>query len=412
MVAAQVPLRRNRSFVVFCAAQTVSAFGDAVSLVALPLLVLAATGSVAWMGLVTASGIAGYIVAGAVGGLVVDRFDRRRLMIVTSVLQAVAYLAVPVVWAVAPQVWLLFVVVPAGAMLGLTFQVGYVTVLPALVTGDQLTSANGALQAGLAAGGIAGSAGAGLLCAVLGPAPAVGVDAGTFVVAALGVLAIRLPEQSGRAGSAGPLRWPDYLAGLRFLWATPVLRALTVLLSVQTFVTLGVTDLLIFHLRHDLGQPAPVVGYVLVAASAGTLLAGLCVGRLRRRLGFSACWIGSGVVAGVVLSVLGYAHSAVLVALIAAVFLGSITIGGTCSMSLRQEITPPDLLGRVTAAFWTSHYLLGPLGAALLTALAGRYSVATVCLAAGLVLAGSALAGLGTAVAAPYRATAPLGPQR
>jgi hypothetical protein len=397
------PLRRNRSFVVFCGAQTVSAFGDSVSLVALPLLVLEATGSVARMGLVTASGVAGFVVAGAFGGLVADRFDRRRLMIVTSVLQAAAYLVVPVAWAVGPQVWLLFVVVPVGAVLGITFQVGYVAVLPALVAQDQLTAANGVLQSGLAAGGIIGSAVAGVLCAVLGPATAVGVDAGTFVVAALGVLAIRLPASSGPAAA---LHWPDYLAGLRFLWATPVLRALTVLLSVQVFVTLGVTDLLIFHLRHDLGQPAPVVGYVLMAASAGTLAAGLCVGRLRRRFGFPACWIGSGVVAGVMLSLLGYARSAVLVAVLAAVFLASITIGGTCSMSLRQEIVPAPLLGRVTAAFWTSHYLLGPLGAALLTALAGRYSVATVCLAAGVVLAGSALAGLGTAVAAPYRVTA------
>lgn len=406
VVTTQVPLRRNRSFVVFCGAQTVSAFGDAVSLVALPLLVLDMTGSVARMGLVTASGVAGYVIAGAFGGVVVDRFDRRRLMVVTSFLQALVYLAVPVVWAVAPQLWLLFVVVPAGAVLGTTFQVGYVAVLPALVAGDQLTSANGVLQSGLAAGGIGGSAVAGVLCAVLGPATAVGVDAGTFAGVALGVLAIRLPGPSRPAASAEPLRWPDYLAGLRFLWATPVLRALTVLLSVQTFVTLGVTDLLIFHLRHDLGQPAPVVGYVLMAASAGTLVAGMCVGRLRRRLGFSACWIGSGVVAGFAVAVLGYAQSAALVAVLAAVFLGSIMIGGTCSMSLRQEITPAHLLGRVTAAFWTSHYLFGPLGAALLTALAGRYSVATVCLAAGVVLAGSALAGLATAVATPYRAAA------
>jgi len=58
---------------------------------------------------------------------------------------------VPVVWAVAPQVWLLFVVVPVGAVFGMTFQVGYVAVLPALVADDQLTSANGALQSGLAA---------------------------------------------------------------------------------------------------------------------------------------------------------------------------------------------------------------------------------------------------------------------
>lgn len=403
---AQVPLRRNRPFVVFCGSQTISAIGDAVSLIALPLLVLDATGSVARMGLVTAAGIAGYVVAGAFGGVVVDRFDRRRLMVVTSILQALAYLAVPVVWAVAPQVWLLFVVVPVGAVLGTTFQVGYVAVLPALVSGDQLTSANGVLQSGLAAGGIGGSAVAGVLCAVLGPATAVGVDAGTFVVSALGVLAIRLPGSTGPTDTAGSLRWADYLAGMRFLWATPVLRALTVLLSVQTFVTLGVTDLLIFHLRHDLGQSAPVVGYVLTAASAGTLVAGVCVGRLRRRFGFSVCWIGSGVLAGAVVTVLGYTQSAVLVAVLAAGFLGSITIGGTCSMSLRQEITPAHLLGRVTAAFWTSHYLLGPLGAALLTAAAARYSVATVCLAAGVVLAGSALAGLGTAVAAPYRAAA------
>jgi MFS family permease len=403
VVAAPARLRRNRRFAVFCGAQTVSAIGDAVSLVALPLLVLDATGSVAMMGLLTAVGTAGYVVAGAFGGLVVDRFDRRRLMVVTSVLKALVYLAVPVVWAVAPQVWLLFVVVPAGAVLGMTFQVGYVAVLPALVAEDQITSANGMLQSGLAAGGIGGSALAGVLCAVLGPATAVGVDAATFVVAALGVLAIRLP---GATGSAGSLRWPDYLAGLRFLWATPVLRALTVLLSVQTFVALGVTDLLIFHLRHDLGQPAPVVGYVLTAASAGSLVAGLCVGRLRRQFGFAVCWIGSGVLAGVVVAALGYTQSAALVAVLAAGFVGSTTIGGTCSMSLRQEITPAHLLGRVTAAFWTSHYLLGPLGAAVLTAAAGRYSVAAVCLVAGVVLAGSALAGLGTAIAAPRRLAA------
>jgi len=151
MPTARVPLRRNRPFAVFCGSQAVSAFGDGVSPVAVPVLVLDATGSVAMMGLVTAAGAVGYIVAGAFGGAVVDRFDRRRLMVGTSVLQAVVCLAVPVVWAVAPQVWLLFVVVPVGAVFGMTFQVGYVAVLPALVADDQLTSANGALQSGLAA---------------------------------------------------------------------------------------------------------------------------------------------------------------------------------------------------------------------------------------------------------------------
>jgi MFS family permease len=396
VLAVPVHLHRNARFVVFCGTQTVSAIGDAISLVALPLLVLDATGSVAKMGLLTATGTAGYLVAGAFGGVVMDRFDRGRLMVVTALLQALAYLAVPLVWLMAPRVWLLFVVMPVGAVLGMTFQVGYVTVLPVLVADDQLTSANGMVQSWLAAGGIGGSAVAGVLCAVLSPAAAIGVDAATFVVAAAGVLAIRLPRSARPAGS---LRWPDYVAGLRFLWVTPVLRALTILLSVQTFVTLGVTDLVIFYLRHDLGQPAPVVGYVLTAASAGALVAGLCVGWLRRRFGFGVCWIGSGVLAGLALAVLGYTASAILVAVLAAVFVGSTTIGGTCSMSLRQEITPPHLLGRVTSAFWTTHYLLAPVGAAVLTAAAGRYSAAAVCLIAGVVLGAAALAGLGTAIA-------------
>jgi hypothetical protein len=64
--------------------------------------------------------------------------------------------------------------------------------------------------------------------------------------------AVRGAGSARPADSAGPLRWADYPAGLRFLWATPVLRAPTMLPPVQTFVTLGVTDLLIFRLRHDL----------------------------------------------------------------------------------------------------------------------------------------------------------------
>jgi MFS family permease len=390
-VAGSVRLSRNRRFVVFCCTETISAVGNAISLVALPLLVLDTTGSVAKMGLLTAVGTAGgYIVASAASGPVVDRFDRGRLMAATAVLQAVAYLVVPVVWLIAPQVWVLFVVMPTGAVLGITFQIGYVTVLPALVADDQLTSANGILQSWLAASGIGGSAAAGLLCSFLSPAAAIGVDAVTFLVSALGILMLRLPRSADLSES---LHWSDYLAGLRFLWKTPVLRAMTVLLSVQTFVTLGVTDLMIFHLRHDLHQPSPVVGYVLTVASAGSLVAGLCVGWLRRRAGFAVSWIGSSVLAGAALCPLGETRPAILVGVLAAIFVGSTTIGGTCSMSLRQQITPANLLGRVTAAFWATHYALAPVGAAVLTAAAGQYSAAAVCLAGGVVVAVSALVG-------------------
>jgi hypothetical protein len=72
-------------------------------------------------------------------------------------------------------------------------------------------------------------------------------------------------------------------------------------------------------------------------------------------------------------------------------------------MSLRQEITPDHLLGRVTSAFWSTHYSLGPVGAAALTWAAGRYGVPAVCVVAG---AGCLLVAVGGLVT-PIRQAGP-----
>ena len=69
--------------------------------------------------------------------------------------------------------------------------------------------------------------------------------------------------------------------------------------------------------------------------------------------------------------------------MLAALYLGCASVAGICSMSLRQQVTPDHLLGRVTAAFWTIHFSLGPLGAALLTWTAGHYGVMAACVASG-----------------------------
>jgi hypothetical protein len=83
-----------------------------------------------------------------------------------------------------------------------------------------------------------------------------------------------------------------------------------------------------------------------------------------------------------------------VVAALAAAYLGCSSVGGICSMSLRQQVTPDHLLGRVTSAFWTAHFSLGPAGAAVLAWAAGRYGVGPVCPASGagcLLIAAAAL---------------------
>lgn len=66
-----------------------------------------------------------------------------------------------------------------------------------------------------------------------------------------------------------------------------------------------------------------------------------------------------------------------------ALYLGCVSVAGICSMSLRQQVTPDHLLGRVTSAFWTIHFSMGPVGAAVLTWGAARYGTTPVFVLAG-----------------------------
>lgn len=402
-------LWRDRNFMVFWGSQTLSVAGDSFALIAVPLLVLHVTGSVARMGLLTGLASAASVAAGVFAGVLADRLDRRRLLIWCDLARMALYGIVPVAWAFGPKIWLLYVILPAAEAIGMVFQVTYVTVVRTLVEPSRITEANGRLGATSAAAGIGGPLLAGVVAGWAGPTAAIAVNAASFGISALGVVMIRFgrrttasqpappappsPEASAARGvqqagespedqeARGP--WREMLAGARFLWRQPVLRALTVLLSFFIFLTLGLTDVLIYHLKHDLGQPDRAVGAVLAVAALGTVAGSLLVGPVRRRLGFGASWIGAIAVAGLAVVGLGTSGGVPAVAVAAAVYLGCVSVAGIASMSLRQQVTPDHLLGRVTSAFWTIHFSLGPAGAAVLTWGAQRHGVAVVCLLAG-----------------------------
>ncbi|MFF4832864.1 MFS transporter [Streptomyces sp. NPDC001315] len=402
------PLWRQRDFGIFWAAQTLSVLGDSFALIALPLLVLQATGSVARMGLLTAVGGVASVLAALFSGAVVDRVDRRRLLIGCDLVRMGLYAVIPLVWLYGPRIWLLYAILPLCEAVGMLFAVGYVTVVRSLVGTSQLTEANGRLNATAAAAGVLGPLCAGLVAAWTGPAAAVGVDAASFGVSAACMVFVRFRGRAGAeadgsvgragAGADGSVEragaradrstertglWRDLRAGVSFLYRHPVLRTLTALLFVFSFLTLGLTDLVIYHLKHDLRHDDGTVGSVMAAGALGTIAGSLLVARVRRRFGFGATWTGAVAVCGLAFAGLGWARDVPVVAVLSAVFLACVAVAGTSSMSLRQEVTPEQLLGRVTSAFWTLQYAAAPVGAVVLTWAAERRGTAPVGLVAG-----------------------------
>jgi hypothetical protein len=185
------------------------------------------------------------------------------------------------------------------------------------------------------------------------------------------------------AAADGPGRWAGWLAGARFLWQ-PTLRSLTGALALFVFASYGLTDVLSYYLSHDLRQPDRVVGLVLAIAALGTVGDAIATAPLRRVLGFGRCWIGALGLCGLAVAALGATAAVPVITVLAAGYLGCVSVAGICSVSLRQEVTRDRLLGRVTAAFWTLHFAPGPPGAALLTWVAAHAGVAVACLGSGL----------------------------
>jgi MFS family permease len=376
---------RRRDFDVFWLGQTLSSLGDGFAFIALPLLVLEVTGSVAKMGLVTAISGVGQVLVGLLSGALMDRLDRRRVMIVCDIARAGLFALIPLGWmTVGPSMALVYAVTALGSALSTLFSVGYVTAIPSLVGPERVTEANGRLTASMGVCFVVGPALAGLVSAKVGPAWAVGVDALSFIASALSLATIRF----GRVRSAPAAGQKDrgVLDGVRFLVRHPVLRPTTVYFSAIAILGAGVLDLLVFLLKRELHEGDGAVGVVMGLGAVGAALGGLVAAPSRRRFGFGVSFLGASVLQGLAIAGMGLSWASSVAVGCAALWSAGMTVRGVVTMSLRQQITPDHLLGRVTATFWTLGFASAPLGAALATWIAEHAGVRPVLVVTGTLL--------------------------
>lgn len=381
--ATPTSLWKSRDFNVYWLGQTLSGLGDAFASIAVPLLVLQSTGSLHRMGRLSAIVAVAHVVAGLVSGSLVDRFDRRRLMIVCDLGRWAAYSAVPLVWWLhGPSYPLLVAVGCVGALLGNTFQVAAITAVARLVPRAQLIDANGRMHGSYAVMFFVGPMLAGEVCQRLGPTAAIAIDCASYIVSAASLTLVRARFESDvvreRVGVV-----EGFLSGLRFLGANPVLRALTVLLGLSSLLMAGRENLLIYHVKRELHRDDRAVGRVFALAALGAVLGASITPAMRARWGFAACWLGAGVLMGASLAGLGFAPTVGAAAGFAMAVAFGETVRGINTMTLRQEITPDRLLGRVTAAFWAMLTVPAAVGAEVNARLAERYGVPRVMAAIG-----------------------------
>ncbi|MEU7652648.1 MFS transporter [Micromonospora taraxaci] len=359
----------GRDFRLLWSAAVSSRFGDALRTPALALLAVTVTRDPRIIAAVTVAGQLPPLLFGLLGGVYADRWDRRRTMAVVDGVRAAVVAALAVAVALhRASVLVLLVAAFLLAALGTLFDSASFALLPALVPPDALPRANGRLQAGTAvAGGFLGAPAAGVLFAVA-PALPFALDAVTFAVAALLVLALTPAPVAGTQPRSGVRRgsvWGEIVEGLRWLYAHRTLWRVTVLTSASNLAISGIMAVLVLYALDVLRVPPAGYGLFAAAAIVGGVVGALGSGRLAARLGTVPAL---GVVLAaetVALSGFALARHPVPGGFALAVFAAGTVVWNSLWASYGQRNVPAGLLGRVGAAQRMVGLLTAPVGAAL-----------------------------------------------
>ena len=358
---AQEPLARNRDFLSVLIGQSISSFGDSISNTAMPLLVLALTGSGFAMGIVGVLGTLPDLIVGLPAGAFADRWDRRKMMFWADLGRALLTALIPIsAWLGGPTMAvILLVTFPINALRVLWLS-AYTAAVPGLVGRPQVPRASALFEAIFNIGWIAGPAMAGVLSALIGPGPTIALDAVSFVISASALLLVRRSLRAGERSEPTHIV-ADIREGLAFVAGHTALRWVIVFWTVTQILLAGLTSGLIFYITKDRAMGSEVVGLVLSAFSVGALSGSLLVARVAPRAVGRTMLVGQAITGStLVVSVGAGAPVMAAAAFVAGVASAFVMVS---YISLRTLLSPDALLGRVGATARTFSVGLMPVGA-------------------------------------------------
>ena len=387
---------RHRRWRWLLASFAVSSIGDFFYFIAIIVFLIESTGSPSWLAAAAVARLLAYALFGTLGGVIAERYDRRRLMVVLDVARAGVMMILAVVaWSHGPPALVIGLTV-LNSIASTPYRPALVVATPALVHEDDLAAANAAEGVVGQLAYFIGPAFGGLVVATAGAGTALMVNAITFIVSA-GLLAQIGPVGGGRGAVAGDAGKPasarsQIADGLRTVRAQPGIAALIAFSGTVVFLYGFEQVVHVLVATNRLGMSASGVGVLGGAIGVGGLLVAPFTARLGDGPSTGRLLALSGVLMGLPLALLALISSPV----VAAIALFAEGVGGIAFevlfITLLQRATPEDMLARVFGlqdSVASVAQLLGSLVAPFLVS--GVKLEASLWIAGGLVVAASIL---------------------
>ncbi len=377
-------LLRRRDFGLLWSGATVSALGDGMSFVALVWLLIERGGTPTDVGWLAAVYTGPVVVGGVAAGVILDRFDPRRVLALDNTIRGLAVVSIPIASALGGLTTAqLFLVAAVYGLLFMTSVAG----IPRLGEPEELVTANAMESISYGIAGLAGPTIAGVVIALLGAPVVLALDGVTYAIFVACLLAMRRepgrvrvsagPVPASTSGSApspttageGRAAEPATALGggvgpaIRFILAAPAIVTITVMYMCLNTAGGIATVVIPIYARDVLGGGATTYGLLLSALTAGELVGLIAVGAIDWR------WpLGRSIAAAALLS--GLIQTSMLLYPSLGPMLVILVTWGFAESSLtpwaqtiRMRLIPPELRGRVFALLRTLMQSTRPLGA-------------------------------------------------
>ena len=353
----------NLDYMLLWSGQVVSNVGTQVSTLAFPLLILALTNSPAQAGFAGALRALPYLIFSLPAGALIDRWDRKRVMIVCDSGRALSMASIPVALMLGHLTIIqLYLVALVEGTLFVFFNIAEAACLPRVVPKEQLPAATAQNMATDGITVLLGPSLGGALYTAGRLLPFV-ADAVSYVVSVISLSFIKAKFQKERAAARRNL-WTEIREGLSWLWHQPLIRFIAILTGGSNLISSGYV-LIIIVLAQQQHASSFTIGLIFAFGGIGGIIGALIAPWLQKRLSFAQAIIGTCWIFALFMPLYAIAPNPLVLGIIAAGTFVSGPVYNVVQFSYRSAIIPDELQGRVNSVFRLIAFGGQPVGLAL-----------------------------------------------
>ncbi|KPV58282.1 MFS transporter [Paenibacillus sp. A3] len=363
--------KKNYPVFRFVGSSFISYCGDQIQLIAIPLLVLAITGSPVSMGIVTALERLPVLLQ-PLTGVWSDRLNRKMLLLLCDLGRGVITGLLGLLFIMdSLEMWHVYIGALAAGVLGQIYTTAQIASVPNLVRKSDLQTVN-AVNSGFANLAVLAAPGlGGMVISLYNPGYAVLVNSATFFISFLTVLSLPIRRTAAGSRTANGI-FADLKEGFQFVVRTKPILFTNLAMLVSVFGTTLFLTMMVFHLKETIQLPVGRIGWLLSAGGLGAVGGALVTAVLRKRFSYRTILFAASCLGG--LSIIVFSQSQTYAVLLLSNAAGTIAASAMnpCIVTIRQTLTPDRLLGRVQATSRFMTWTLMPVAAFLAGVLAER----------------------------------------